>query len=485
MPAPISNLAQNPSKLTVGASTPKVNPAIASGISLLPGSRNLGGQFIPAPAINPTTSYVPVTNAEIPKKQTSAPTPQAIPGLLGGKPLINNQVQTAKPTPAIPTLPFSGAPAPAKTASTPSPFSAQTTGYNPQTGAQFNTAGVQNPVPQVPPTPSAPPISYGGLIGNVVNSANRNQQVGQNAADIANRFGQQIADVGQQGAKAEAGYLTTGTNPVGEGNAAVVNQSVAAQQQALAQGESAALQGTSQQITANQNQTTGLTGAANLAQPQLAGFNQQSFDPTTGQFSGGGNVDSAVASVAQKVQNGTMSYDQAASELSPYGVQGTNALRAALGSNFNVNQSNSNATIQGEQNAQVQRYTSAFQQGKNLQSQLSDLITTFGLNPNDVNAANVGLQAIARNTSDPRYQLLQNYVNDIANTYSQILTPTGGVQTDSARDIATSMLNATASGESILKVMQGLDNAAQAKIAGVKTMGGTQGSSQFSGAAWK
>lgn len=129
---------------------------------------------------------------------------------------------------------------------------------------------------------------------------------------------------------------------------------------------------------------------------------------------------------------------------------------------------------QGAQGAQVEGYKSALQQGQNLQSQLGDLITSFGLNPADVNAVNSGIQAIARNTSDPRYQILNNYINDIANTYAQILTPPGGSATDTTRGIAASMLDATAKGTSILDVMKSLDAAANAKIAGTPTYQGSQ-----------
>ncbi len=134
---------------------------------------------------------------------------------------------------------------------------------------------------------------------------------------------------------------------------------------------------------------------------------------------------------------------------------------------------------QGQQGATVQGYKSALQQGQNLQSQVSDLITSFGLNPNDINAVNAGIQKIANNTSSPQYKILQNYVNDIANTYSQILTPPGGSATDTSRGIAQSMLDATASGQSIMDVMKALDAAAQAKIAGTPTY--NQPSTQTSG----
>lgn len=164
--------------------------------------------------------------------------------------------------------------------------------------------------------------------------------------------------------------------------------------------------------------------------------------------------------------------------LDPNSTNGTNNNildRAGLAGQVNA------ATSQGEQ---VQQYKSALQQGQNLQAQLSDLITTFGLNPSDLNVANAGLQKIASNTSDPHYQQLQNYVNDIANTYAQILTPPGGSSTDKTRSIATSMLSATAKGASIMDTMKSLDNAANAKIAGVSTLGSSSSGSSTGGNIW-
>lgn len=141
---------------------------------------------------------------------------------------------------------------------------------------------------------------------------------------------------------------------------------------------------------------------------------------------------------------------------------------------------------QQAQGAQVEQYKSALQQAQNLQTQLGDLITTFGLNPNDLNVANAAIQKIAQNTSDPRYQILSNYINDVATRYSQILTPPGGSATDTTRAIATGMLSATAKGQSIIDVMKSLDQQAQAVISGTPTASGsptnsnTQNSGSFS-----
>ncbi len=231
------------------------------------------------------------------------------------------------------------------------------------------------------------------------------------------------------------------------------------------------------------------------------------FNPATGTVTLGGQPigannqftpDQQMSSLAQAVANNSMSYSTAYSQLSSaFGPTVANTFLSkiqAINPQFNVNASEGTAsgqqtaaatpgTIQSQQQTQIAGYQSALQQGQNLQSQLKDLITTFGLNPNDINAANSGLQAIAKNTSSPQYQILSNYINDIANTYAQVLTPSGGSQTDTTRSIAASMLDATAKGTSIISTMSALDQAAKAKIAGVSTTGSSNSTSSSSSGA--
>lgn len=139
-----------------------------------------------------------------------------------------------------------------------------------------------------------------------------------------------------------------------------------------------------------------------------------------------------------------------------------------------------NQSTQSSQAQQKATWQSAYQQGKNLQSQFNDLLKTFSLNPSDINVANQALQAIAANTSDWRYSALNNYVNEIANTYAQILTPAGGSVTDLVRSTASSMLDSAMSGAGIKAVMDALDQQAQAKIAGLSTPSTVGGSSSNS-----
>ena len=234
-------------------------------------------------------------------------------------------------------------------------------------------------------------------------------------------------------------------------------------------------------LTGGQQQLSGLQSAQGAMQPQLGGYGQTYYNPLS---AFGGNQGGAGVSTSDPFYATMQTYanllanNQGASI--PSSITGNSVLNAQLlqmakqiNPNFNPNVASGIGSAQSStaatQTAQVQQWTSALQQGQNLQSQLNDLITTFGLNPADLNAANAGIQKIASNVSSPQYKMLSNYIAEVANTYAQILTPAGSNVSDYKTQIANSMLDQTAKGTSLAQVMQGLDNQAQAKIAGVPT----------------
>lgn len=376
-----------------------------------------------------------------------------------------------------------------------------TTSNQGTTPSSNNVPGSSVPLaPQVQPIQpqQVQPPTFGGIVGNLVNTAQNGGQQAQQytqqgaqygagsipiaaqANDIARQFGQKYADVGQQGAQFEAGQLTTGTSPVAQGNAAITAQTTAAKQSALAQGETAALQGIGYQLTGQQQAATaanaaagqaytgqgqtisGLNSAATQAAPHLGSIGQVPYNPLGGTQ---GDILGTQQPGGVQTAGNLLGQFQGYQALGAAPLQGQAAGAQAVAAAPGTTQ----AGIYGTQQAQQAAYQSALQQGSALQGQLSDLITNLNLNPADLNVANKTIQSIAANTSDPRYHILQNYVNDIANTYSQILTPPGGSATDTTRGIATSMLDATAKGSSILQVMQSLDQAARAKIATLPT----------------
>lgn len=358
---------------------------------------------------------------------------------------------------------------------------------------------------------SRPTSTQTGLVGDLRSTARGNFDIGEEAQRISNQYAPEIARIGGLGAAAQAGYGSSGTNVVGAGNAAIASQSASQRMQALAAGQDAALKGTAQQLTAQGQaanafdsalggantqqlqQLSGLgtaLGSANTQQAQAisglgtaAGLAAPSgtypfvFDPLTQGFTnaGGGGV-LTPQQAAQDVISGKTTYDQAKQALGYLGGTGEAQLQSAvtsLGGNPLTLQAQG-ATQQGiigDQTAQVAAYTSAHQQAMNLQTQLADLITTFGINPSDVNVVNAGLQKIAKNTSSAEYKILENYLVDVASRYAQILTPSGGSQTDTTRATASSMLDGIAGGNSIIAVMNALDQQAKAVIQGVPTTG--------------
>lgn len=351
---------------------------------------------------------------------------------------------------------------------------------------KYGTPGITStsttsPVPTQAPKSTTTPLTVSGQIPGVLNSGQQTSNeaqtqqgvlsAGQTTAD-ERAFQQQYTDsvkgnqFGQLAPYAEASMyagktpeqlqgLVTAPDLVGRASAdnGLYNTLGNAYGTAALAGLTAAQTSAARNLTANQSAYTGAqnqagraTGAGENVLGAVAPLANTPYalNPATGDITGGGG--SAEAAVTQ------------AGRLA--GLQSGAAAAAGAGGN-----------ISAQQQVQVAGYQSSLQQGQNLQSQLSDLIQTFGLNPNDLNVANTGLQKIAQNVSDPHYQQLQNYINDIANTYAQILVPPGGSATDTSRGIATGMLNSTASGTSILDTMKSLDQAAQAKIAGVYTSG--------------
>lgn len=474
VPAGVTNVYKKPSSGATGsygggATGSYATPAPAPKQTVAPATKS---------ATSPVSGVIPVRQAYTPDApaQKSSITGPAFSGL------------TSIPNPVTPFTPASTA--------APSVVNPNFSGTGTTPTQQFNqpVTGLFGNIAQ-----SLANRSYEGS-PELISSANKLQEsaaaareIAQKSAAIQEGFGKEYANVGRMGANAESGYLTTGTTPVAMGNAGVIARNTAAQQSAIASGAQMALQGTGQQLTAQQQQAnalnqagglygqqqgfvqSGLSSAGSLTQPQLAGIgSQQYYDPTGGSSFGSGlpaSAQTAINNYAQQVKNGQMTRADAESRISAYGIAGTNALNSALGAGFNTNVSNAQAGVVGQQEQTLQGYQSAYQQAKNLQSQAADLITSFGLNPNDINKVNSGLQAIALNTSSPQYKILANYMADVASRYAQILTPPGGSSTDTTRAIATGMLDATASGQSIIAVMNALDQQAQAVIAGVKTVG--------------
>lgn len=332
-----------------------------------------------------------------------------------------------------------------------------------------------------------------GLLSQLTGVAGQNATIGQNAADIASNYGKQIADIGQRGAQAQAGYTTTGTTPVAEGNAAVIAQSTAAQQQALAAGESAALQGTGQQLTANNQQQTGINQALNAATDLTqAPYGTPLYNAATGTFTNaqtgqGVDFNTAMQSYAQGLASGTIPFSQIPSQITSNPVllaqllQQASTAQSGSGSSFNLNANLGTTAAQQQIAQQIPAWTAANTAAKGIQQTVSSyLAANPQLNSSDLAASNALNQWInGQQLTDPKYQTLFNLLNEYTSTLAPVLG-VGGDTTNLKTEIAQSFINAKASGASIQEVLNNIAQVADSKIANYQS-GGTGGGVVSSG----
>lgn len=210
-----------------------------------------------------------------------------------------------------------------------------------------NISAPQNTVPTQGYTPDDAGL-YGKLVAALANQSSQSGQDYKAAQEEANRIqAQQTALANEYAQKTNnisgtAGFLTQQAGLQGQlQNQYNLGQSALASQYSGATNRLAAAntqQGLLQQA---------LEKSAGFAQPQLASYGQQAFNPISGNFGGTtGSLQDAVNNVVQRLQNGTMTYSDALTALSGYGQGGVNALQQSLPSGFNIAQSN---TLGGQQ----------------------------------------------------------------------------------------------------------------------------------------
>lgn len=302
-----------------------------------------------------------------------------------------------------------------------------------------------------------------GLVQDIRNTAAGNQAIGQQAQAISDKYAPEINRVGQLGAGAVAGNLSTGSNIVGSGNANLAANAASARIQALQNAQASELQGNAQQLTAQGQtataQTSALTGAntqqqqqisalgtaAGLSQPVQVPYSNQYVDPTTGQPVGGGSMSgsmqSAVQSIAQQVKAGTMSYDQGVQALAGYGQGGMNALQQAMGGGFSPLQSNAQAaanqaaTLQtGTMGGELTKQANTVVEHMNtLKSAYQNLTAQFG-----IPAINQGINWFKGKIGDGELQSYKIALTNVRDELAKILG--GGTSTDGTRATAESLL---------------------------------------------
>lgn len=342
-----------------------------------------------------------------------------------------------------------------------------------------NSGGTLNPnynLQTASPAPAATTPARGlfpDVVSALTNYQNTQAEAAKKAQTIADEYGARIAETGSRGAGMRAGQLTTGTSPVAEGNAAVTAQTTAALQSALAAGETAALQGVQTGINANTAGANALNMAGNLAAPQVTAYGQTSFNPVTGQFDGGGSLPPEVMQ-----QYATMAANGQYSAI-PSFITSNPVLNAQLNTAAKaINPAYSPVASLGA--SSVLQGIPAMQSANTAAEGIKNTINTYlaanpTLNASDLAAGNILNQWIqGKQLTDPKYQVLFNYLNEYTNTLAPILG-VGGDPTNLKTQIAASFINAAASGQSISQVLDAMSKLADNKIKDLQVgaIGGT------------
>lgn len=375
--------------------------------------------------------------------------------------------------------------APTKTATSPQPTQtsnqqSSSSGYvtSPSSSGYMQGSNAVQQEQQTTPQPQKQPdvnTTYPGLIQALANKSQQNPEYQQavNQAELIAQQQRALADEYAQKTNniaGTAGFLTQQTGLQGQlQNQYNIGQSALANQYQGAVGR------IGQATTQQQAQQSALQQAAGLAAPQLAGFNQQAFNPQTGQFSGGQSMQDAVNSVVQKLQSGQMTYSDAVSALSGYGQGGINALQQSLPQGYNIAQSNTLAGQQGSIKPAQQLAKVALQ---NLKETVSNLGIAQGTNIPIINAIGNYVQGdVFRTEATRKYQ---QAIAEARSAYSQVLSAAGATPSASdARALAAIPDNATPNDiNAAISSLEGIGQA-KANIYGNPGQSGAQSTSSL------
>ena len=103
----------------------------------------------------------------------------------------------------------------------------------------------------------------------------------------------------------------------------------------------------------------------------------------------------------------------------------------------------------------------------NVENLMKQVLGT-NVNPSDINAINSFINTISSNVSSPQYQAFNQYLSSLKSLYADYLSR-GGTLTNMSREEANSLLNGTASAQTLLKGLENLRNEAGAYLSGYDT----------------
>lgn len=355
--------------------------------------------------------------------------------------------------------------------------------------AYAQSKGWKAPTPTATSTTATPvkptDVTSGGILTSLVDTANQGSPVAQQASQgligtaQANPATSGQAYTDYQTAIDELNALkstmatqTAGISSTGiplefqQGRQGILNTQYASQLDAAQQKVNQAQQAISQQITGTQTQQAGYTGAGNLgqtgqglqqsgltsaaqlAQPVQVPYSNQYINPQTGESVGGamgGSMQQAVSNIAEKVFSGNMGYDAGVSALGGYGQAGINALQQALGSNFNIQQSNAQAQAQGASTLQTGTVGGLLSKAADSANQaLVKLETDFNrlssLQTGGIPATNSIANWIAEKFGQGELSAYQTTLKDTRAQIQGVLTASGGVDVITAGNMASTYL---------------------------------------------
>lgn len=325
-----------------------------------------------------------------------------------------------------------------------------------------------------------------------------NKAIADEARRTSEVYGKEIARVGQLGAGAVAGNLSTGTNVVGSGNAAIASQSASQRMNALAQGLTSELKGTEQQLTGQeqmaqafrpsleatltqqQQQISGLGAAGGLAAPTQVQPGSSLVTPYSGELVHGGLGGWADYTTAQQVQSLIEQYPDAGIQYNPQLTpqQNLQQIQQALGGSnmysksvFGVPGQN---TIQGAANVQLgqQGYQQFGLQTEGLRQailtaesfgqNLASVMDKYSINGMPLRAVNVPINALKKQYS-AEMAAFQAALQETANAYNQVFTSSGTTPTN-AGEISNAIFNENSTPQQMVAALMQLEQQAKTKL---------------------
>lgn len=302
-----------------------------------------------------------------------------------------------------------------------------------------------------------------------------NKAIADQAKAYSEKYGAEIDRVGQLGAGAVAGNLSTGSNVVGSGNAAIASQSASSRIDALSKAQQAALEGTKQQLTGQEQmadafnpslqasltqqaqQLSGLNAAGTLGQPQQVPYSEQYLDPYTGQSAGGAGLGGyAGYNAAQQSIALAGQYPDAGVQYDPNLTPEQNLQRIQQAIQGSPSYQKGTYGVPGQQSfagattaqTAAQGYSQSFQDLQNLNTlksyadtrtnDLVNVMSQYGIGDNDVRKVNEISNLIGRQFGSEGQAAFQAALTEAQRAYSSLLNV--GVITPTEATAASNVL---------------------------------------------